>query len=726
MDLEAPSIHQAFGNYIAPKTGLVDFLYQKAIIGKQEKSHIQITDIIGEVTVLKGKLFVIPAGKVNDEYVAKLDDLRNLPVFNQDIWNEIKKEIVNQLHPDLIIVDSRTGFNIWGALSLLTVADEAIIFTNPNPQNREGIITILSALNKVNIDYTVVLSPVLSNPVGRKQALEEWESISKEIYEKNKIQDRVDELDEIEDEPLMIPYSSEIALAGTYPLKPLLSLYYDLTNILDGEADAHKLSAILAGRERWQIIRSLEFPHVDAKSENNPVKQLFQKTGDFDQFIENTTMLVRGKKGTGKTQLYYTTLNFPEVVKEKAKGRLDNVIAMSGHGPVTPHPGKEDFAAFNRAFNEKNIPWDRFWKVYAFYRLITKPETKGAVLSKRSLKQLNEAFKNRPSVTDRWSTEHTNFILSICLQDHLELLIRDALHEINSKLEKESKYAWLLYDDLDQDIQEYTKLQNEAISGLFTFALSLETSGIRNIRLKIFLRNDIWYRLNFTNKSHLVGRDVELKWTREDFLRLAYRQASLSSDFHNIVAKFSPISDPDTASEQSLEKALELLWGIDREKGKKSKKVARWVHERLTDASGCTFPRSLSILLRNAKSKELEYQNQPHIPAPTDRLLRANSLNEGLFAASRERCEELRQEFKELDEVGFFTMLGSVQQITDLEPILTWWKSQESIGKLHTKFEDFTDLIQQMGLAAPYDDKRWRFADIYVHGFKMKRAGGRL
>ncbi len=52
LDLEAPSIHQAFGNYIAPKTGLVDFLYQKAIIGKQEKSHIQITDIIGEVTVL--------------------------------------------------------------------------------------------------------------------------------------------------------------------------------------------------------------------------------------------------------------------------------------------------------------------------------------------------------------------------------------------------------------------------------------------------------------------------------------------------------------------------------------------------------------------------------------------------------------------------------------------------------------------------------------------------
>jgi hypothetical protein len=41
---------------------------------------------------------------------------------------------------------------------------------------------------------------------------------------------------------------------------------------------------------------------------------------------------------------------------------------------------------------------------------------------------------------------------------------------------------------------------------------------------------------------------------------------------------------------------VELLWGIYRESGRKSKKVSRWIYERLTDANGSTFPRALIYL----------------------------------------------------------------------------------------------------------------------------------
>jgi septum formation inhibitor-activating ATPase MinD len=58
----------------------------------------------------------------------------------------LKKEIQEQLKPDILLVDSRTGINQWGALSLIQAADEAIIFLFPNEQNKQGIEVLLRSL----------------------------------------------------------------------------------------------------------------------------------------------------------------------------------------------------------------------------------------------------------------------------------------------------------------------------------------------------------------------------------------------------------------------------------------------------------------------------------------------------------------------------------------------------------------------------------------------------
>jgi hypothetical protein len=150
------------------------------------------------------------------------------------------------------------------------------------------------------------------------------------------------------------------------------------------------------------------------------------------------------------------------------------------------------------------------------------------------------------------------------------------------------------------------------------------------------LREDIWNRLIFDNRSHFNGRDILLQWNRVDFLRLALRQVIQSQDFKNLVDKFSPIAveSIDQASEEVIDKALELLWGSRRRTGDKAKYVSRWVYERLTDSSGTTFPRSLSILLEAAKEQELSYKGKSSIQPPTDRLLRSKSLEFGLKKAS--------------------------------------------------------------------------------------------
>lgn len=716
LDFEAPSLHQVVGKMILePKLGLVDYLYERMNIIENESPRIKISDIIGEISVPTGSLFVIPAGYVNEDYIAKVDDLRNLPIYSHDLWDQFIHETEVQLQPDLILVDSRTGINIWGALSILAIADESIIFMNPNSQNREGIKAVVTSMRAVGLNPHIVLSPVLGKS-GQERALMEWRKLMNSVQLEN-----TEELDEW-DEPIQIPYATEIALSDDYPYRPLLSLYYDIVNLLDEETEEHKLTQILTGQERWKVIESLEFSPVDAKMETNPVRELFQKTQDFDRFLDLMTVLVKGKKGTGKTQLYWAMLKHFNVIQSLAGNRLDYVTPISAHGPADIYLERTDFEYINNELKKYGIPWESFWRAYALFRIFHTKElnVKGTMF--KSMKRWREIVPQiRKLPLDRWDTECTKTLLHMIIDQELRLSARDLLQKLNDFFATQNRRIWLLYDNLDENIPEYSIFQKDALAGLFLFVQSLDGLGVQNIRPKVFLRTDIWHRLNFTNKSHFIGRDVELKWSRDDFLRLAFRQAKRSQEFSDLVARFSPVSDIDQAPIELVEKALELLWGINRERGKRSKKVSRWIWERLTDASGNTFPRALIVLLNGAKEKELEYKRMIHISAPTDRLLRTQSLNEGLRKASEARCGELREEYKELDDLGFFAFLKNIPQIVEQARLNEWW--EENAKDMYVNFEDFLEQINQIGLAAPYDDNRWRFADLYVHGFKMSRSG---
>jgi len=720
LDFEAPSLHKAMklNSNKVPDYGLVDYLYERLNSSSIEvESSINIWDIIGEVNVAKGRLFVVPSStKINSDYVLKVDDLRNLDFTDNSIWEGFKNELQTQVNPDLILIDSRTGINIWGALSLLTISDSPYVFMSPNAQNSEGVSTIISSLYKVGIEPNIIMSPVIGD-VGKSKAIKIWGEM---LLSQKEVGELPEDISSDFGDPLMIPYASEIALADSYPYQPLLPLYYDIANKIDNDSDKLRLVSLISGPKRWSIIESLRISSVDAKNEES-IKDMFQKTADFDRFLDQSTVLIKGKKGTGKTQLYWTSLRHTEVIKKYAKERLESVLFISGHGPADAHPVRVHFSFINDKLIKEEIEWESFWSAYALYKIINKSNIKLPTIKKFT--PLNEVIKTAALDSNDWSMEHTNLIIRLVTQSDLRLLVIDALKSVNEKLNKTGQYLWLLYDDLDQDIQEYSRIQQDAISGLFSFALMLDSVNARNIRPKIFLRSDIWQRLNFTNKSHLNGRDIELRWNREDFLRLSLRQAQRSKEFADLVSRFSPVPDVDLATEEILEKALELLWGIDRERSK-SKKVSRWVYERLTDASGSTFPRALIVLLNGAKEHELEFQYQTHLQTPADRLLRFKSLNEGLIRASQFRCEELKQEYKELDDLGFFENLKNIWQITELEPLKQWL--DDNPNNLFKTFNDMVDFIEQIGLASRYEASRWKFADIYVHGFQMKRSGGRL
>ena len=321
---------------------------------------------------------------------------------------------------------------------------------------------------------------------------------------------------------------------------------------------------------------------------------------------------------------------------------------------------------------------------------------------------------------ENWQSEYTQVLIQLSTNIELRLIIPDALDLLNQKQKSDSLTLWFLYDDLDEDFPDQDGIRKNALTGLFQLIQACDARKLTSIRFKVFLREDIWSQLNFDNKSHFNGRDLLLQWTRIDFLRLALRQAIQSPGFKDLIDRSSPVESIDQASEETLDRALELLWGSRRRRGNKAKYVSRWIYERLTDTSGITFPRSLSALLQGAREQELTYKEQSAVQAPTDRLLRGKSLEIGLEKASEERCDAIRQEYPDLEK--FFDSLEGVQALPLKEDLYKVWT--DTAQDVLPTFDEFSDLLSKIGVAKWREkDKRYGFPDIYVYGFKMIRAG---
>ena len=734
LDLEAPGLSTAFNLNPQPKYGIVDYFYERSYLPNGVEPSISIAEIFGEVRVpnATGRLFVVPAGVLSLDYISKVDDLHATTVIdgNQSLWSIFKREINEQIKPDILLVDSRTGINQWGALSLIQAADEVIIFLFPNEQNKQGIEVLLQSLQSFkHLSINFVFSPV---PDITKDGLAKVENIWKSLL--TKIKTITTEDDEIEEDEsgldnaetptegiLVVPYLLPIAIADSYPLQGAQDYYAKIANLIDEKTDELKRSNVLNITDnRWEIIKDLRFPEVNAADNQENLSSLFQQTNGFKIFLDDSTCLIRGRKGTGKTALYWLFLQHTSVAKKLAHGRLDNTAFLSAHGRFQEgRPSRDEFQIIHETLQKNGGTWEAFWRAYLLFRCYQENIFKFPRGEK--FNELKANIKDLPK--KGWLSECTQALLKLSSNSQLRLVVKDAIKILlNDEARTKSQKLWFLYDDLDEDFPEAGEVRQQALTGLFQLVQSCDANRLTEIRFKILLREDIWNRLSFDNKSHFTGRDLILQWNRIDFLRLALRQTIQSNAFKNLVDRISPVAvdSIDQASENAIDKALEILWGSRRRRGDKAKYVSRWVYERLTDSSETTFPRSLSILLEGAKEQELSYEGNSSIKPPTDRLLRSKSLEIGLQKASKKRCDEIREEYP--DRSRFFDDLKEKSAFLEREQLQKVW--QDSASDKKESFEEFVSFMSEIGIIQWREkDKRYKFADIYVYGFEMERKG---
>lgn len=186
-DLEAPGLHYKFSsiNNKLIKKGIVDYIYQFTNDGS-------LPDKIKEFSyeffspLAKAKMTLIPAGEVDSpNYWRKLSSINwnDLLYENNSIGLsfllDLKEKIKNEIAPDFLLIDSRTGISEMSGITLSLLADDVVIVAANNKENLDGAKKVIKSL--LNSDNSIFGSiPKITFVLSRVPFTEKPEDKTKE------------------------------------------------------------------------------------------------------------------------------------------------------------------------------------------------------------------------------------------------------------------------------------------------------------------------------------------------------------------------------------------------------------------------------------------------------------------------------------------------------------------------------------------------------------------
>lgn len=210
LDIEAPSFYNIFRDVIKMEDGLVDYLYEELYDGKK----IQLSEIISKLNLnLKGEIYIVSTGITDLKYVQKLEALKEKRIYENKYIQKLIRDAEINYGINYTLIDARTGINKWGALSVVDIADELMLFAYPNKENISGLGLILDIIGECK-KTTIVLSRIDQSSAGGE--------LAKKLF---------GELN-IEQEYIGIYYEAGIALAQKYPAEEYTKPYEEISEFL--------------------------------------------------------------------------------------------------------------------------------------------------------------------------------------------------------------------------------------------------------------------------------------------------------------------------------------------------------------------------------------------------------------------------------------------------------------------------------------------------------------
>lgn len=435
------------------------------------------------------------------------------------------------------------------------------------------------------------------------------------------------------------------------------------------------------------LLRELDFGSVDAESEEE-LAERFVYTEGFSSIADKKTLIILGPKGSGKSALFKLFTEYPEETRELLREDFpDDTHVVKATG------GKDVKTLDNRSLRElkkqDDFSYEEFWEIYIGLKIASElgesGYSSGGELG-NVLKALGEQpdWRIIPLFKGFWETfvgqspssgsiSYGNFSLEFKNDENLD--ISRLLEEEQKLLEKHGETIWLLFDRIDELQSKDPDERKRLLEALFRTQLDF-IERFDNIRLKIFLRTDIWTNLNFVNKDHVIDKRIELEWNDTQLMKMINKRMVQSDAINDFISKNMDSHIEPGEIEKYDRKSQEMIfYSVFEDQvypGTRQADLFDWMVERIKDGHGGKYPRELITFCDEARREELKEGK-----GAGNRLIGGYSVRDAYYTVSQQRVDNYLSEFPGLQEhfdlfddrnTAEYTHSELVDMFDDLEP----------------------------------------------------------
>ena len=449
--------------------------------------------------------------------------------------------------------------------------------------------------------------------------------------------------------------------------------------------------------DRLEVLRSLSFGAQVAEEETNELAEYFVETDQWLRIFGGEVDVIRGHKGAGKSAIYLLLAARDNQLFDK------NILLVNAEKPRGT-PVFKDLVTEPPASEAEFVG---LWKLYIGVLIAQRIKTfdvKGAAAERlyNSLQEqglleeteLSRIFRLVKEYARRWLSPtveaelkfdpHTGLATGVSGkitpgEPTSELRAKgylsvDALLELaNSALGSVRWHLWVLLDRLDVAFAETHNLERNALRALFR--VYLDMAGYDWIKLKIFLRSDIWSRIvegGFREASHIT-RVATLDWTPEALLNLVIRRLLKNK---SLVQTFSIDTKAVLRDFQAQNEIFYRFFPEQVEQGSRKPKTFDWMVSRCADGSGETAPRELIHLLIALRQKEIDRLERGEAPPEGDQLFDRTVFKAALPTVSEARLvQNLYAEYPDLKP--YLSKLAGEKTEQTIESLASIWNLDE-------------------------------------------------
>ncbi|MHA7130886.1 P-loop ATPase, Sll1717 family [Algoriphagus namhaensis] len=412
-----------------------------------------------------------------------------------------------------------------------------------------------------------------------------------------------------------------------------------------------------------EILENTSFGESIAEQEADKLKDYFFQTDFWRSVRSGKNDIVYGAKGAGKSAIYMSLVN-----------DIDSLFDESILVSLAENP--QGNTAFSNLTNDpptSETEFIRLWKLYFLVitsRVLEEYEIKDKSASKirQILTDCNlvpaqnklasflkvcydfmKSFRNGKEVSttaefDSMTGMYSGQKFSLSFGEPSKsdfdkglIPIEHAFDLLEKSLAENKIDLWIIIDRLDVAFLESEELEANALRALFKAYLDL--AQYKSIKIKIFLRDDIWQKITsegFREASHIT-KYQNLSWSKDTLLNLLIRRLL---DNEVLTNEYNLDKKKILGSIEEQEALFYLLFPGQVDLGAKKPTTLDWALSRTKDGKGINTPRELIQLFTHARTRELKKLETGINNLENDQIISRQSLKEAIEDVSKQRMEQ--------------------------------------------------------------------------------------